>query len=62
VGLGADMGSLEVGKLADLIVLDAPNYRHLAYHFGVNPVRTVVRRGRVVVEDWHLAVPRPEGA
>lgn len=49
VARGAEVGSLEVGKMADLIVLDAPNYRHLAYHFGVNLVETVVKGGRIVV-------------
>ena len=33
---GDRLGSLEPGKLADVVVWDAPNHRHLAYHFGVN--------------------------
>lgn len=48
IGLGDRVGSLEPGKLADLLILDAPDYRYLAYEFGGNPVRTVVKRGRVV--------------
>ena len=48
LGLGDRIGSVEVGKQADLAVLDAPNLLHLAYHYGVNPVRAVVKRGRVV--------------
>jgi imidazolonepropionase len=44
------VGSLEVGKQADLVVLDAPTYEHLCYHFGVNLVDTVVKNGKVVVE------------
>ncbi len=43
-------GSLEVGKQADLLVLDAPNHEHLCYHFGVNLIQTVVKNGKVVVE------------
>jgi imidazolonepropionase len=39
---------VEAGKRADLLILDAPNLLHLAYHYGVNPVRTVVKAGRVV--------------
>jgi imidazolonepropionase len=42
------LGSLEVGKQADVIVCDVPNYRHLFYHFGVNHVETVIKRNRVV--------------
>lgn len=48
IGLGSRVGSLEPGKLADLLLLDTPDWRHLAYEFGGNLVRTVVKRGRVV--------------
>jgi imidazolonepropionase len=43
------IGSIEVGKQADLVILDVPNYRHLPYHFGVNHVWKVIKAGRVVV-------------
>ena len=43
-------GSLEVGKQADILILDAETHEHLCYHFGVNLVETVVKNGRVVVE------------
>ncbi len=42
------LGSIEVGKQADLIICDVPDYRHLVYHFGVNHVWRVIKRGRVV--------------
>jgi imidazolonepropionase len=45
------VGSLEVGKQADIVVLDAPTHEHLCYHFGVNLVDTVVKNGKVVVES-----------
>lgn len=48
LGLGAEIGSVEPGKRADLVVLDAPNLLHLAYHFGINPVAAVVKGGKVV--------------
>jgi imidazolonepropionase len=51
IGRAHEIGSIEVGKRADLIVLRAPTYHHLVYHFGVNPVRHVVKNGRVVVRD-----------
>ena len=49
LGRGERIGTLEVGKQADVLVLDLPNHRHLVYEFGRNPVRAVVKRGRVVV-------------
>jgi len=42
------LGSIEVGKQADLIVCDLPDYRQLFYHFGVGYVWRVIKRGRVV--------------
>jgi imidazolonepropionase len=47
----ADLGTLEEGKKADVVVLGAPTYHHVVYHYGVNPVRHVVKHGRVVVRD-----------
>jgi imidazolonepropionase len=43
--LASETGSLEVGKRADLMILDAPSYLHLVYHFGVNLVAGVWRDG-----------------
>ncbi|MCC6408946.1 MAG: imidazolonepropionase [Planctomycetes bacterium] len=48
LGRGGEIGTLEVGKRADVLVLDVPNHRHLVYELGRSPVRTVVVRGRVV--------------
>ncbi len=54
VGLGDRAGSLEPGKLADLLILDADDYRMLAYRFGTNLVRGVVKRGEIVVSPDRL--------
>ncbi|WP_331234517.1 imidazolonepropionase [Natronorarus salvus] len=43
-------GTLREGVPADLLVLDAPSYRHLPYRVGENPVSVVVKEGRPVVE------------
>ncbi len=48
VGLHEQLGSIEVGKQADLLVLDAPSHRYVPYHFGVNLVDTVIKAGAVV--------------
>jgi len=42
-----EIGSLEAGKQADLVILDIPDYRHLSYHFGVNHVWKVINKGIV---------------
>lgn len=43
------IGSLEPGKQADVIVLNVPHYQHLGYRFGTNLVQTVVKKGKVVL-------------
>jgi imidazolonepropionase len=48
IGLGERIGSIEVGKQADVLILDAPDYRHLAYQFGGNLVERVIKRGHIV--------------
>jgi len=49
LGLGDRLGSLEVGKQADFLIVNAPDYRHLAYQFGVNLVDRVFKRGRGIL-------------
>lgn len=41
------IGTLEPGSRADLVLLNVPDYRMAPYYFGVNPVRTVITRGRI---------------
>lgn len=48
LGMGDRVGSLEVGKQADLLILNTPDYRHLMYQLGSNLVETVIKRGVVV--------------
>jgi imidazolonepropionase len=45
IGVQDRVGSLEVGKQADCIILDCPKHQFLPYHFGVNLVKTVVKKG-----------------
>ncbi len=51
LGREGDVGSLEVGKRADFLVLDAQDYREVANHFGVNPVARVFVCG----SEWRTA-------
>ncbi len=50
MGRGEVIGSLEVGKQADILLLDIPNYRYLPYHFGVDHAELVIKKGRVVYQ------------
>ncbi|MGE3806114.1 MAG: imidazolonepropionase [Gemmataceae bacterium] len=48
LGRADRIGSVEAGKQADLVLFDVPDYRRLFYHYGVNHVWRVIKRGRVV--------------
>jgi len=47
VGLGGRIGSIEVGKNADLIIADTNDYRELAYEFGASCKITVIKAGKL---------------
>ena len=42
------MGSIEKGKLADILIFDFPSYKDLLYHFAVNQLETVFKKGRKI--------------
>ena len=43
-----EIGSIEVGKKADIAVFDAPNMSYFLYHFGVNHTNSVYKNGKLV--------------
>ncbi|OGI08275.1 MAG: imidazolonepropionase [Candidatus Melainabacteria bacterium RIFCSPLOWO2_12_FULL_35_11] len=43
-----DVGSLETGKKADIIILDIENHNQLPYYFGINLVEKVIKSGKVI--------------
>jgi len=45
------IGSIAVGKDADFVLFDAPNFDYVLYHFGVNLVADVYKKGRRVIAD-----------
>jgi imidazolonepropionase len=47
---GTRVGSLEVGKQADIVVFDCPDYRHVPYLFGINHAVVVIKSGKVVFD------------
>lgn len=51
IGRAKEVGSIEVGKKADIIVLNAPNHLFLGYRFSVNLVDKVIKNGRLVVDE-----------
>jgi imidazolonepropionase len=70
LGLLADRGTLEAGKLADLQVWDVSSVDDIIYRLGRNPVDVVIKRGRVIdldvpggrVSGSESFPPRQEGA
>jgi imidazolonepropionase len=42
------VGSLEVGKLADLAIFDVDDYREIPYYFGMNTCHTTIKRGQII--------------
>ena len=51
LGRDEDVGSLEVGKKMDIVLGDVPNYATLVYHLGINPLKHVIKNGKIVVKD-----------
>ncbi|WP_374712541.1 imidazolonepropionase [Symbiobacterium terraclitae] len=54
IGLESEVGSLEVGKLADVVILSSPTHRHIPYHMGMGVVAQVVKQGRLIVDDGRI--------
>src|SRR6476660_5243860 len=54
VNRGAGIGSLEPGKLANLVIFDCEDYRELAYWFGIPQTHSVCVRGECVSRSGGL--------
>lgn len=54
IGMQAKVGSLEVGKQADIVILDAPSHRHIPYRMGQGVVASVIKKGRLLVDEGRL--------
>ena len=48
IGRGESIGSLEIGKQADVLIMDTADYRQIGYRYGTNLVRSVIKRGQIV--------------
>ena len=52
MGLSSQIGSIEIGKQADLVVINAPNYKHIPYKFGSSSlIDMVIKNGKVVASN-----------
>jgi imidazolonepropionase len=51
---GGQLGQLKPGLPADLVIWDINDYRELPYHYGINPVHSVIKRGKIVVKRKNL--------
>jgi imidazolonepropionase len=55
VGRADSIGSLELGKLADVTIVNANDYREIPYYFGVNLVDMTIVRGAVIYRQGDVA-------
>jgi imidazolonepropionase len=51
LGLQDQVGSLEIGKKADILLMDAPNLEYIFYHFGINHVKDILKNGKVIFHN-----------
>ncbi len=57
IGRGHEVGSLEVGKLADIVIAEVDTHLKLPYQLGTNIVDTVIKRGQLVVSGGRRIAP-----
>lgn len=48
IGMGSRVGTLEIGKKADIVIWNAPDMEMLCYRFGSNLVKDVIKEGELV--------------
>lgn len=48
LGIEDTHGSIQEGKIADIVIFDAPNIEYIIYHFGINHTDIVIKNGRIV--------------
>lgn len=49
IGKGEEAGQIKAGRLADIVIWEAPNYMYIPYHYGVNHVHRVIKNGKTAV-------------
>lgn len=56
VGRADQIGSIDVGKQADLVIHEFPSYKFLPYHIGVSTVEKVIKKGRLIFDATQIKV------
>lgn len=54
LGIDHEVGSIEIGKRADLVLLDAKNLDYFIYHYGINHTMAVFKNGKLVVNKRRI--------
>ena len=49
INRNSEIGSIEKGKQADMLILDVPNHLCIPYHFGINHVEKVIKKGCILI-------------
>jgi imidazolonepropionase len=49
IGMNDKIGSIELDKQADIIILDCPSHLFIPYHVGMNLMNTVIKKGKKVI-------------
>src|ERR1700761_7610872 len=57
VGCAGRLGSLEIGKQADIAIMNVTDYRDLASNFGANLVYATLKRGAVIYREAEVLTP-----
>lgn len=53
IGRENEIGSIEVGKKADIAIFNSKNINYLIYHFGINAIDTVIKDGKIVITNYN---------
>ena len=49
-----EVGSIKIGKKADLVIMDSVNLEYIIYHYGINHVKDVFKNGQLVIQNKEL--------
>ncbi|MFZ0482376.1 MAG: hypothetical protein WAL93_03215 [Desulfobacterales bacterium] len=50
IGLADTIGSLDIGKYGDVIIIKYPSYQFIPYHVGISTVEKVIKKGELVFD------------